>query len=155
MLNILDLIIIGLVFLIMIQSYRVGFLDEILSLAVFFLSGYFSYILYSYLMPYLDFISNNILIVKVCAIVVLFIAFYITGKIVKSFILDLINETELNGFDKIMGMILGFFKGVIIVTVLIFLFSYLRLNAVQNLINTSLISKKILYAVSNYIGVVS
>ena len=148
--NILDLIILCFLLILMIQSYRVGFLDELLSLVIFIAGGYLAYYLSSYLIPYLDFLSNNYLILKIVSIIILFIIFYIIGKLVKTFILDMIDETELNGFDKFMGMILGLLKGVVVVSVIIMIFSYFEINAIQNLIQTSFISNKILYAISRY-----
>ncbi|MBU1078369.1 MAG: CvpA family protein [Spirochaetes bacterium] len=154
MLNKLDLIIVGIIVIFMIQSFRAGFLGEILSLAVFALSGYLAYILHPLLVPYLEFISGNNLVVKVCTMIIIFIVFYIVGKIAKSFIFDLIDENELNGFDKVMGMILGLLKGAVIISLVILLISYLQLSLMQNLLDSSLISNKILYAISKYKGLI-
>ena len=134
----------------MIQSYRVGFLDELLSLVVFIVGGYLAYSLSPYLIPYLDFLSNSYLILKIISVIIIFIVIYIIGKLLKTFILDMINETELNGFDKFLGMILGLLKGVVVVSVIILIFSYLEITPVQDLIKASFISNKILYAISRY-----
>ena len=134
----------------MIQSYRVGFLDELLSLVVFIVGGYLAYSLSPYLIPYLDFLSNSYLILKIISVIIIFIVIYIIGKLLKTFILDMINETELNGFDKFLGMILGFLKGVVVVSVVILIFSCLKITPVQDLIKESFISNKILYAISRY-----
>ena len=134
----------------MIQSYRVGFLDELLSLVVFIVGGYLAYSLSPYLIPYLDFLSNSYLILKIISVIIIFIVIYIIGKLLKTFILDMINETELNGFDKFLGMILGLLKGVVVVSVIILIFSYLKITPVQDLIKASFISNKILYAISRY-----
>ncbi len=149
-LNPLDLIILGIIILIMMQSYRAGFLDEFLSLAVFLISGYLAYLLYPYLIPFLDFVSMNALVLKVSSIAVLFITFFIIGKIAKSFLLDIIDETELNGFDKMMGMLLGLFKGIVIVSAILLVLSYIEVSSLKGLLNTSVISNKILYAISKY-----
>ncbi len=148
--NILDLIIICFLFILMIQSYRAGFLDELLSLVVFIVSGYLAYILSPYLIPYLNFVSSNYLVLKIISICIIFIVLFIIGKLAKTFILDLIDETELNGFDKFMGMILGLLKGVVVVSVIIFIFSYFEIGMIKNLMESSLISNKILYAISRY-----
>ena len=148
--NILDLIILCFIFIVMIQSYRVGFLDELLSIVVLVLGGYLAYFLSLYLIPYLDFISTNYLILKIVSICIIFIVLYIIGNLGKAFILDMIDENELNGFDKIMGMVLGLLKGVVIISVIILIFSYFEINLVQNMIKSSFISNKILYTISRY-----
>ena len=150
--NILDLIIICFLFILMIQSYRAGFLDELLSLVIFVVSGYLAYSLSPYLIPYLDFISSNYLVLKIVSICIIFIVLFIIGKLIKTFILDLIDETELNGFDRFMGMILGFLKGAIVISAIILIFSYFDINPIKNLIESSVISNKILYTISRYKG---
>jgi membrane protein required for colicin V production len=148
--NILDAGIIFVIFMIMVQSFRAGFLDELLSLVVFVVGGYLSFTLSAYLIPHLDFITNNYIVLKVIAVIILFILFFILGKLVKIFILDAVDETELNGFDRFMGMILGFLKGVVIISLLLIIVSYFNVTPVKNLIQASYISNKILYAVAEY-----
>lgn len=148
--NTLDFIIIGVLFLSMIQSYRVGFLDEALSIVIFILSGYFAYILFPHFIPLLDFVSENPVVLKVCSIFVLFFTFFIVGKIIKSFILDIVDDSELSGFDKFLGMVLGLVKGAVVISALVLIFSYIQWGSIQELINSSLISNKILITFAKY-----
>jgi len=151
--NILDAGIIFFLFVLMFQSYRVGFLDQLLSLVIFLVSGYLAYILSPYLINYIDFFSSNYLVLKIIAIFILFIVFYLIGKLFKVFILDMIDEYELNGFDRFLGMILGLIKGVIVIAIIVFVLSYFEFKPVESVIKKSMISSKILYAISEYKGI--
>lgn len=148
--NIVDVIIIAVIFLSMLQSYRSGFLGELLTLIFFCLSAYFAYTLAPLLMPYLNFISDKYIILHISSIIILFIIFYIVGKIITEFILDITDENELSGFDHFIGMVLGLVKGVIIVCLIIWLVSYIRVDKFHELISHSFISNKILFAVVKY-----
>ena len=148
--NILDIIIIAVIFLSMLQSYRSGFLGELLTLIFFGLSAYFAYTLAPLVMPYLNFISDKYIVLHISAIIILFIIFYIVGKILTEFILDITDEKELNGFDHFIGMLLGLAKGIIIVCLIIWLVSYVRVDKFHALMAHSFISHKILCAVAKY-----
>ncbi|MDD5065918.1 MAG: CvpA family protein [bacterium] len=148
--NILDIIIVFMLFIFMLHSYRDGFLDEALTLVIIGVSGYLAYILSPWLMPYLDFLSGKFLVLKITSILIIFTAFYIIGKIIKESLVHLTRETELNGIDKFLGMVIGLAKGIVVVSLLVFLVSNIKLNPFPSLLSHSLISNRILLAIAKY-----
>lgn len=148
--NILDLFIILILLVCMLQSYRSGFMDELLTCIFFCLSLYFAYICAPVLIPFLHFISEKYTVMKISSIIFLFISFYLITKIFKEFILDILNETELNGFDHFAGMLLGLVKAAVFISIIIILFSLIRLESVHSLVQDSFISGKVLAVVGKY-----
>lgn len=148
--NMLDLVIIMILLIFMRHSYRAGFLDEVLTLMIILLASYLSYALAPLLAPYLDFISEKSAVTRAVSLALVFTGVFITGKIVKESLLPLFTENELYGIDKFLGMILGLAKGVIMISLMILLVSYVKLGLFQNMLSSSLISSRILALIGKY-----
>ena len=115
----IDYIIIALIAFSALMSLMRGFFRESLSLitwiCAFFVAGYF----YPYIAHYFSFFREE-LAQNACAIVVLFIATLIVGSIVNYVIYQLVNYTGLSGLDRLLGVVFGIARGVLVVAAILF-----------------------------------
>jgi len=108
--NTLDLIILVILAFFMFNSFRNGFIEEILALTTLFISFFIAYRFYPLLMPFLDFISPNELAQKLTAFVIIFTLTYILLKLLKEFLFNFIENNDLSDIDRILGLRLVFLK---------------------------------------------
>ncbi len=148
--NTFDWIIIFLIFLFMFNSFRNGFIEEILSIGSLLISFFVAYKFAYIIEPYFDFFSNDKLVVKIFTMVFLFTVIYIFLKLIKEFLFNFIENNNLSDIDRILGLILGFIKGVVIISVIIWLLSYINAVQVKHLLETSLISRNLLPLINEY-----
>ena len=148
--NTLDLIILVILAFFMFNSFRNGFIEEILALTTLFISFFIAYRFYPLLMPFLDFISPNELAQKLTAFVIIFTLTYILLKLLKEFLFNFIENNDLSDIDRILGLALGFFKGIVIISFLILLLSYINYEQLHNILENSLISQKLLPLINRY-----
>ncbi len=148
--NTLDWIIIFILVLFMFNSFRNGFVEEILALTTLFLSFFVAYKFYYLLVPYVDFFSTNEVLQKLFAFIIIFTLTYIFLKLLKEFLFNFIQNNDLNDVDRLLGLALGLFKGVLIISFLILLLSYINYTQVQTILDNSLISKKLLPVILRY-----
>ena len=105
-----------------------GFVKESISLATWMIAGfiaiYYHQHLSEILMPHfvdmsISFINPSLLSMAV-AFALLFIATLIVGAIVNFMVSQLVSKTGLSGTDKLLGMIFGAARGILIITIIVF-----------------------------------
>lgn len=105
-----------------------GFVKESISLATWLIAGfiavYYHQQLSELIMPYftdmsISFINPSVLSMAV-AFAILFITTLIIGAIVNFMVGQLVSKTGLSGTDKLLGMIFGAARGILIVSIIVF-----------------------------------
>lgn len=118
--NWIDYTIIGIVVFSALVSLIRGFFREALSLitwmCAFIIAGYF----YPYVAEHIVYFKDEF-IRNACAIAALFIATLLVGAIVNYTIYRLVSYTGLSGTDRVLGVCFGIFRGILIVTAILFL----------------------------------
>ena len=98
-----------------------GFVREAISLVIWIIAGVVAFAFTPYLAPWLiDYISIDQLRVAV-SFLVLFLATMIIGSLMSFLLNHLIKHAGLSGTDRVVGLIFGFARGVIIVSILVWL----------------------------------
>ena len=118
--NWVDLTILGVVGISAIISLVRGFVREALSLvswiAAFFVSSSF----YTYVAPALQDHIQDPLLRNGAAILLLFVLTLVVGSLVNFLFSQLVEKTGLTGTDRVLGMVFGALRGVLVVAAVLF-----------------------------------
>ncbi len=120
-LNWADWAIIGIIIISTVISLLRGFVREALSLASWAVAAWVGFkfsLSFSKILP--AFVTSNTLRVMV-AFAILFLATLIVGLLINLLISSLVNKTGLSGTDRLLGMLFGIARGVLLVAVIVLL----------------------------------
>lgn len=121
MFNWVDYVIFGIIFLSMILGLMRGFVREVISLIVwviaFWVAAYFA----KDVMPHLGSIVTHPTLAFATAFLLLLLATLFVGMLFNYFIGHLVKSSELSGFDRLLGLVFGFLRGVVLVIALLLL----------------------------------
>ena len=113
--NGLDWAIIAIIGVSTLLSLKRGFFKEAFSLFIWLFAIFCSFIFSDQLSVYLHNVSDSPSIRKLAAMGILFIASLLIGGLVRFLISQLITFTGLTPFDRVLGMVFGGLRGVLIV----------------------------------------
>lgn len=121
MLNWADYIIIGIIVLSVLISLLRGFVREALSLVTWIAALWVSFTFYATLADLLAKKIHSDTTRVVVAFAILFVATLILGALFNYLIGQLVDKTGLSGTDRVLGVVFGLGRGVLLITVLLLL----------------------------------
>ncbi|GMT49862.1 MAG: hypothetical protein IEMM0008_1401 [bacterium] len=123
--NIVDFVILGVLIIFTYKSYRRGFTGEIFSLVAILLALFVAFKLYTPLSVYLSGISESKTISEVISFAILFIAVNFAVNRLGEWLQYLLDRLYLNWLDSLLGGVVGFTKGFLLVGVTLLILQYL------------------------------
>ena len=114
-LSIFDYVVIGIITLSGLISFFKGFIQESLSLMLWIFAFAASIFLNEYLDSYFSDYINNPEIRRVLLIVIMFIGILFVGGYLVKLIRNLIQWSGMGGLDRLLGVIFGFIRGIILI----------------------------------------
>ena len=118
-----------------------GFVREAVSLVIWIVAGVVAFAFTPYLSPWLvDYINIDQLRVAV-SFLTLFIATMVVGSLVGYLLGHIMNKAGLSGTDRVIGLIFGFARGVVIVSLLVWLGQYTPFSQDQLWLDSALVDQ--------------
>ncbi len=96
-----------------------GLVKEVLSLVAWVVAFWVAIGFAAELSPHLGFISESEVMRAIAAFVILFVAALVVAALVNYLIAMLVKGTGLHGTDRVLGMVFGFLRGVVVVAALL------------------------------------
>jgi len=120
-----DWLLLGIVLISALISLKRGFIKESLSLLIWLLAIIIALVAYQPVADYFQAYIPSPSLRKVAAILSVFIACLLFGSLLLFLISQLVKATGLSGLDRLLGMVFGALRGVIIVVLLLMLLQFL------------------------------
>ncbi|MCX7954039.1 MAG: CvpA family protein [Bacteroidales bacterium] len=142
--NFFDIIFLIILLYFSIKGFIHGMVKEFVSTIAFFVSIYVAMLYFHKTELYVKlFISEYSPYFKIVVFVITFILAFLIIKIIEWFVSKIIDKTGLSFLNKLMGFMLGFVKGTILITILFHFF--VKLDNKCNLLNPEVKEKSVFY----------
>ena len=122
-LNNVDFVIMFFTLLFMLYGYARGFTKEVLSILSLFISFYFSINFYPFASEFIKKYITMIMLADSIAFGLIFIVAYSLVSIFSSFLAKSVKNTSLRIIDKNFGIIIGFFKSIVVLSLIFIILS--------------------------------
>lgn len=141
-LGVIDLIIIGIILLSILTGMVRGFVKELIAICVWIAAIWLGINYSHYVGVYLqDYISDGLVRNAVAFVIILLISI-LSGSLVNAVFSFILKSTGLNGTDRLLGMVFGCVRGVLLVSLLILAIKITNVLPVDNYISKSVLYDK-------------
>ncbi len=119
--NGLDYAILGVVLFSVVISIFRGFIREVCSLTVWIVSFFLSFYFYKNLSKILESVIHSNSARSILSFLIIFISVFVLGTFINYLLCRLLDKAGLRGLDRVLGIVFGAARGVLVIAVLLML----------------------------------
>jgi membrane protein required for colicin V production len=141
----IDVVLLVVAGLLTLRAFLRGFTGEIFSVASLTLGIFAAVFFFKNGAAFLRFFMPDVpLVPEILSFLVIFLAVFITGKILEHVVKDIVNKLGLNGLDRFLGLILGIAEGIVVIALVLVFISIQPLFNSAPLLGESVLARLIL-----------
>jgi membrane protein required for colicin V production len=141
-----DVVLLAVAGLLILRAFLRGFTGEIFSIASLTLGIFAALFFFKNGAAFLRilFLPGVPLVPEILSFLVIFLAVFITGKILEHVVKDIVNRLGLNGLDRFLGLILGLAEGIVVIALVLVFISIQPLFTSAALLEGSVLARLVI-----------
>jgi membrane protein required for colicin V production len=142
----LDIILTVIALVLVFRGITQGFVREFFSLGAIIIGGLGALLFHGHVSTFLrdNYLVNVWGVPELLGFVSVFLVFFIVCKILQKILNDIINGLRLTGLNKLLGGILGFVEGIVLIFLVLFIMSVQPIFDVSGILGSSLFANMVL-----------